>query len=269
MVDFVEEVEEQLRSDRYRSFAARAWPWFLAALLAVVIGWLAAWGYSSWRDRDIGRASIAYDKAITTLVQGDQTGAYTALQQTAASGPAGYRTLALLEQAAIRLTAGKTADAVALFDGAAKAAPNTLLRDFARLRAAQVLLDTTPYPQLQTRVTPLIGDGKPFDLDAREILAMAKLLAGQTAAAKNDFTALSLTLGVTQAMRARAEGAIALIDSGQAGAVAIATKTAATLPPPPPPSVMGDEGGGPPPQDGQPRQGAADDAAGGPPGNAQ
>ena len=48
---------------------------------------------------------------------------------------------------------------------------------------------------------------------------MAKLLAGQTAAAKNDFTALSLTLGVSETMRARAQGAIALIDSGQAGAV--------------------------------------------------
>ena len=44
VVDFVEEVEEQLRSDRYRSFAQRAWPWFVAALVAVVIGWLAAWG---------------------------------------------------------------------------------------------------------------------------------------------------------------------------------------------------------------------------------
>ncbi len=269
MVDFVEEVEEQLRSDRYRSFAMRAWPWFLAALLAVVVGWLAAWGYDAWRNRDIGRASIAYDKAITTLAQGDQTGAYAALQATASSGPAGYRTMALLEQADIRLTGGKTADAVTLYDAAAKAAPNAILRDFARLRAAQSLLDNTPYPQIETRLTPLIGDRKPFDLDAKEMLAMAKLLAGQTAAAKNDFTALSLTLGVTQAMRQRAQGAIALIDSGESGVVASAARAAATLPPLPPQSLTGDAGAGPAPQDGQPQQGAADDAAEGAAGNAQ
>jgi hypothetical protein len=269
VVDFVEEVEEQLRSDRYRTFAMRAWPWFLAALLAVVIGWLAAWGYSSWRDRDIGRASIAYDKAITTLAQGDPTGAYAALQTTANSGPAGYRTLALLQQGDIRATAGKTADAVALYDAAAKAAPNNILGDFARLRAAQVLLDGTPYAQIETRLKPLIGDKKPFDLEAKEMLAMARLLAGQTAAAKSDFTALSLTLGVSQAMRARAEAAIALIDSGQAGVVASAAKAAATLPPLPPQSVMGDVGAGPPSQDGQPQQGAADDTAAGPAGNTQ
>ena len=269
MVDFVEEVEEQLRSDRYRSFAQRAWPWFAAALVAVVIGWLAAWGYNSWRDRNIGRASIAYDKAITTLVQGDPTGAYAALEDTAKSGPSGYRTLALLQQADIRLTAGKTADAVALYDLAAKAAPNNILGDFARLRAAQALLDNAPYPQLETRLTPLIGESKPFDLVAKEMLAMARLLAGQTAAAKNDFTALSLTLGVSEAMRARAQAAIALIDSGQANVVASVARTTATLPPLPPQSVTGDAGGGPPPQDGQPQQGAADDASGGPAGNTQ
>jgi hypothetical protein len=268
VVDFVEEVEEQLRSDRYRNFAMRAWPWFLAALLAVVVGWLAAWGYNSWRDRDIGRASVSYDKAITTLAQGDPTGAYAALESVAGSGPAGYRTLALLQQADIRLTAGKTSDAAALYDAAAKAAPNQVLGDFARLRAAQSLIDGSTFPQMQARLTPLIGDKKPFDLDAKELLAMAKLLAGQTAAAKTDFTALTLTLGVTQSMRARAEASIALIDSGQASAVSAVAKSAATLPPLPPSSVPGGAAGGGPP-DGAPQQGAADDASSGATGNAQ
>jgi hypothetical protein len=121
---------------------------------------------------------------------------------------------------------------------------------------------------MQARLTPLIGDKKPFDLDAKELLAMAKLLAGQTAAAKTDFTALTLTLGVTQSMRARAEAAIALIDSGQASAVSAVAKSAATLPPLPPSSVPdGAAGGGPP--DGAPQQGAADDASSGATGNAQ
>jgi hypothetical protein len=264
VVDFVEEVEEQLRSDRYRGFARRAWPWFLAALVAVVVGWLAAWGYNTWRDRNIGRASIAYDKAITTFAQGDQTGAYTALDAIGKSGPAGYRTLALLQQANMRLQAGKAADAVALYDSAANAAPNAILGDLARLRAAQALLDSAPYPQLETRLKALVGDRKPFDLEAREALAMAKLEAGQLAAAKSDFSALTLTLGVTQSMRARAEAAIGLIDSGQAAVVAQVAKAAATLPPPPPQSVTGAA-----PQNGSPPQGAPDNNADGGAGNTQ
>ena len=51
VVDFIEEVEERLRSDRYATLARRILPWFLAAVLAVIVGWLGVWGYRAWRDR--------------------------------------------------------------------------------------------------------------------------------------------------------------------------------------------------------------------------
>lgn len=232
MVDFIEEVEEQLRSDRYRAILRKAWPWAAAALAAVILAFLGVWGYQTWRDHNIAKASVAYDKALTELAQGDQTGAYNDFAPIAASGPAGYRTLALMQQGNIRLAAGKGEDAAKLFDQAAKAAPDQILADMARLRAALALLDTAPYPQLQTRLTALIGQGKPFDLQAREALAMAKLAAGKTAEARADFTALTLTLGVSQTMRTRAQSAISLIDAGEAGSVVTAARAAATMPPP-------------------------------------
>jgi hypothetical protein len=256
VVDFIEEVEEQLRSDRYRSFARRALPWFAAALAATVIGWLAIWGYNSWQERNIDRASVAYDQAITALAQGDVTGAYTTLDPIAKSGPAGYRTLALIGQGDIRLAAGATGEAVGFYDKAAKAAPNAIFGDAARLKAALALLDDAPYPQLQTRLTALIGDKKPFDLQAREALAMAKLLVGKTSAARGDFNALTLTLGVTPSMRARAQAAIALIDSGEAATAAAVVRMAATLPPPTP-GTLGGLPGAPGAQD----QSAPQDAA--------
>ncbi len=212
MVDFVEEVEEQLRSDRYRGFARRAWPWLLAALIAVVVGWVGAWGYNSWRDRNIGRASTAYDQAVTDLVQGDQTGAFTAFDAIGKSGPAGYRSLALMQEGGIRLAAGKTKEAVEFFDSAARAAPNAIFGDLARLRAVQALIDSAPYSQIEPRLKALMGDRKPFDLEAREAMAMAKLVAGKTSEARGDFNALTITLGVTPSMRARAQAAIALIE---------------------------------------------------------
>jgi hypothetical protein len=234
VVDFIEEVEEHLRSDRYRAFARKAWPWFAALLAAVIAAFLAIWGYDTWRDRDIAAASVTYDKALTELAQGDQTGAYNDFEPVARSGPAGYRTLALMEQGNIRLAARKGADAATLFDKAAKAAPNHIMGDLASLRAALALLDTAPYPQVQVRLSALIGDKKPFDLQAREALAMAKLAAGKTAEARGDFNALAISLGVTQSMQARAQAAVALIDAGEAPAALAAARGAATLPPPKP-----------------------------------
>lgn len=246
MVDFVDEVEEQLRSDRYRALARRILPWFAAALAATIIGWLGVWGFQAWQNRNVGKASIAYDKAVTALSQGDETGAYTDFDVIGKTGPAGYKTLALMQQGNIRLAAGKQQDAAGFYDAAAKAAPNAVLGDLARLKAALALLDTAPLPQLQTRLTDLIGPKKPYDLYAKEALAMAKLEAGKTAEARGDFSALSITLGVTEAMRARAQAAIALIDSGQGPVAVQVVRTAATLPPPNPASLTGQLQGAPP-----------------------
>jgi hypothetical protein len=266
VVDFVEEVEERLRAERYANFASRWLPWIIAAVVAVVIGWLGVWGWRTWEDRNIGRASTTYDGAMTALGSGDQTGAFTALTPVAKDGPAAYKALALMAQADIRLGADKPAEAVTLYDAAAKAAPNPIFRDLARLRAAQVLIDTTPYPQIQTRLTPLIGDNKPYDLLAREALAMAKIEAGKLQEARGDLNAISLTLGVTQALRGRAQAAIQLIDSGQAARVGEVVRQAATMPPSTgaiPPELLGGAAA--------PEEGDADSAgpAQGPPASAE
>jgi hypothetical protein len=232
VVDFIEEVEERLRSDRYRAILRRAWPWAAALLAAVIAAFLGVWGYQTWNSHNIAKASVAYDKAMTELAQGDTTGAYNDFNPVAASGPAGYRTLALMSQGDIRLGAGKGEDAAKLFDQAASVAPDPVFADLAKLRAALAVLDTAPYAQLETRLTPLIGQGKPYDLQAREALAVAKLAAGKTAAARADFNALTLTIGVSSSMRERAQSAISLIDAGEAPAVVAAAKAAATMPPP-------------------------------------
>jgi hypothetical protein len=232
LVDFVEEVEERLRAERYRDLARRYLPWVAAALGAAIVGWLGVWGYDAWRDRNIGQASVVYDKAIVELAQGDTASAYDGLAPIAKDGPAGYRTLALMQQANIRFVQGKTDEAVGLYDAAAKVAPNPIFGDLARLRAAQALMDTAPYAQIETRLKALVADNRPYSLLAKEMLAMAKLEAGKAQAARGDFNAISLTLGVTPGMRARAQGAIALIDSGQAGLVGQVVRTSATMPPP-------------------------------------
>src|SRR5579872_2286934 len=111
VVDFIEEVEEKLRSERYLALA-RVWlPWFLAALACAVIGWLGVWAYRSWEDRNVGAASVAYDRGLQALSSGDQTGAYEAFGAAARTAPSGYKSLSLMQQGNIRLAAGKDADA--------------------------------------------------------------------------------------------------------------------------------------------------------------
>ena len=231
MVDFVEEVEERLRAERYATLSRRLAPWFAAALVLIIAAWLGMWGWQTLQARDVGRASVAYDKALHALEGGDQTGAFTQLQPLAKSGPAGYRTLALMQQGDMRLGADKGVEAAGFYDAAAKTAPNAIFRDLARLRAAQALMDTAPLAQLEPRLKPLIGANKPFDLQAREALAIAHIEAGQLQLAKGELTALSLSLGVSPTTRARAQTAIGLINSGDAKLIGPVAHAAATMAP--------------------------------------
>jgi hypothetical protein len=234
LVDLFDEVDEQLRSDRYVSLFRRIAPWVTGLFALVLLGYFAFWGYKAWQDRNLTTAASAYQKGVDALSQGDVANAEASFQATAKAGSPGYKTLALMQQAALALADNKNADAAKLYDQAAAAAPNQLFGDLARLRAAQALLDTAPLAQLQTRLTPLTDSKRPFSVYAKEALAMAELLAGQTAAARRDFTVVSLSFGAPDDMRQRAQLAIAAIDGGEAPSAVAAVKAAATMPPSPP-----------------------------------
>ncbi|MEJ0066013.1 MAG: tetratricopeptide repeat protein [Caulobacteraceae bacterium] len=242
MVDLFDEVEEELRSDRYRNLLRTLIPWVTGIFAAVLLGYLAFWGYTAWQDRNLAGGALAYQKGVDALSTGDTATALTSFEAAKQAGAPGYKTLALMEQGNLRAELNKPDEAAKLFDQAADAAPNQILGDLARLKAAQVLLDTAPLPQLTTRLTPLMDGKRPYAIFARETLAMAKLMAGKNDAAKSDFQVIQVSLLAPEDMRQRAQLAIALIDSGEAATAVSAVKTAATMPPPPASMV-----GAPPP----------------------
>ncbi|HRD27144.1 MAG TPA: tetratricopeptide repeat protein [Caulobacter sp.] len=254
MVDVFEEVEDQIRTERYRSLAIKALPWALGAAAAALIAALAFWGWDSYSKSQADKASETFMAALEASSQGDQTGAFAKFGEVAKSGARGYRGLALMAQGGLRMEAGKTDEAVKLWDEAAKASDDPLLADLARLKSAFALLDTAPYTELEGRLTPLMEDKRPYRLQAREALAFAKIMAGKATEARADFTYLSQVLGASEGQRKRAQAALALIDSGSAGAIPAAARAAALLPPAPPQMPEGLMGpGGPQAQQGTPQ----------------
>ena len=232
MSDLFEEVEEQLRSDRYRTLAFKILPWVLglaAAALIAVLGW---WGWTHYQDQQIGKASEQYQAGLEALQQGhaDQAGKlFTTVSQSQAKA---YKSLALMQLGGLQLAKNKTAAAVQFFDQAAEAAPDPMIGDAARLKSAFALLDTAPEKDVEARLTPLLQDGRPYRLQAREALAFAKLNAGDLAGARGDFVIISGMLDAPEGARGRAKAAIGLIDSGSAKAVASTVRAAAAALPP-------------------------------------
>jgi len=233
VVDVFEEVEEQLRSDRYRTLALKVMPWVLGALAAGLVVALGVWAFEHYRTEAANKASEQYAQAMDAFDQGRTSEAESLWAEVAKSPSKGYQSLALQHLGAAKLAANQTAEAVKLFDQAAESAPNNVIGDVARLKSAFALLDTAPLKDMEARLDPLTKEGRPYRTEAREALAFAKLLAGDQAGARGDFVVISLLPDAQQTARDRARAAMALIDSGSAKALPGAVKAALALPPPP------------------------------------
>jgi hypothetical protein len=231
VADLFEEVEEQLRSDRYRALALRAWPWVATALAAGLLAWLGWWGWNHYRQTQIDKASEEYSDGLNALQQGRVDQAQSLFGDVAKSSARGYRSLALMHLGAILLTQNDTKGAVKLFDQAAEVAPDQMIGDAARLKSAFALLDTAPRQEMETRLNPLLQDGRPYRVQAREALGFVKLMAGDLPGARGDFVIISGMLDAPQSARSRAKAAIGLIDSGSVKALAATARAAEALPP--------------------------------------
>jgi hypothetical protein len=246
LVDVFDEVEEQLRSDRYRTLA-RSWaPWAGGVALVVVLAVGGYWGWSTWQDSLAAKASDGFAAGVEALQAGDEAKAFSSFEQVAKTGNPAFKSMALMAQGGMRLQAGEAGDAAGFFDRAADADKDPLFSDQARLKSALALMDTAPYAQTEAKLMPLMGDKRPYRLQAKEALAFARLMAGNVKDARRDFVALQTMLGVSESMRQRANLALQTIDSGSAKTLpAIVKQSLATPPSPPQPQFSPDMG---PPQ---------------------
>jgi hypothetical protein len=228
VVDVFSEVDEQLRSDQIKNLFLKYLPGVLGGLAALLVLAFAYWGFSSYRQSTAEKASAAYAQGMDSLTKGDSAAAFAQFAVAAKSASAIYRSLALQQQGAIRLDQNKVSEAVSLFDEAAKAAPDPVVADTARLKSAYALLDTASYADLEARLKPLTDAQRPLSAMAKECLAFAELKAGKTSAARSDFVVLSLLASASDDIRQRAGAAIAMIDKGQGPQLVATVKAALT-----------------------------------------
>ncbi|QLQ13627.1 MAG: tetratricopeptide repeat protein [Brevundimonas sp.] len=216
MVDVFEEVEEELRSERYKRLAQRWLPVIggvLGVALIVALGW---WGWQSWQTKQADAASAAFQRGLETLQGGNPIGADSQFVEAAKRGGA-YKVLALQMRAEVALQQNKVPEAIAFLDEAAGASRDPLLRDAPALKAAMLTMDTdATLADIEARLEPLTGDKRPLRYQAREALALARLQHGQVQPARETLVALQRALDAPQDVTQRAEAAVELIDNGGA-----------------------------------------------------
>lgn len=216
MVDVFEQVEEELRSDRYKRLARTWLPVVGGVLLVALVAALSFWGWDSWQTSKADKASIAYDRGLESLEAGNPVGADAAFIQAAKEGNGAYKAMALSQRAGIALAANRVPEAIAHLDEAARASRDPLLSDTAALKAAYLAMDSESLEQIEARLEPLVKEGRPFSAFALEARAMAWLQHGKVAEAREALILLKNGLDTPPVVTQRADLAIAAIDSGAA-----------------------------------------------------
>jgi hypothetical protein len=232
VVDLFDEVEEQLRSERYKSMARKAAPWGIGVVVLALVVTLGVWGWDTYRTREADRASDAYNAAVALRDGSDMTKAKAAFTELSTSGPKAYRAMALMQLGGFAMEDDDSKAAVTLFDQAAEVGADPMITDAARLKSAFALMDTAPYADIERRLTEIADDDRPYRAVAREALAFAKLKNGDMTGARSDFNALTLALDSTEALRDRSNRMVQLIDSGTAKVLPQAANAAIALPAP-------------------------------------
>ena len=228
MVDFISEVEEELRKDDYNKFLRQYGPWIIGLLVGVVL----AVAFFEWREysneRTAQAAAASYLDADDLLQDGETDRASRAFLELAGVAPDGYAGLSLMRAANIAADNGNAAEAVRLYDLAAERFDLDRHSHLAQIKAAYVLANEEQWSDVDLRAEDLIEEGAPYEFLARELVASAALNQGDTSRAREQFSYLSVIPGVPEAIGARADQALTLLN----GADRLAQDTSSDLPAP-------------------------------------
>ncbi len=208
---FIQEVDEEYRRDRMM----QQWQRFRVPIIAGVVLLLAGTAaYQFWRSYSADRAEAAARAFVTAQAlgqDGKHTEAAQAFGNLVNSGAEGYALLADFQRAGQLLRAKDVAGAIAAYDAiAGNNAYAADFRDLARYYAALNGLDSLALDEISRRVGS-IPAASPWNSNARELLALAELKAGNRDQARKLLTELADDTRASVGVRGRASELLAAL----------------------------------------------------------
>lgn len=182
--EFIREVDEELQREKLALLWKRWGNLVIAGAVGIVLataGWV---GWQRWQESERRAEAARFAAVEQLLVEGRDKDAAAALRGFAGEASAGFATLARLLAAAAAERANDPDAALADLEAVIrdpKADP--LLKEAAGLLEAAHRLDREDPKALAARLEPLAVDGAPFRHAALQLLAAARLRAGEREAA--------------------------------------------------------------------------------------
>ena len=202
---FLREVDENLRRDQAQAMAKRFGPLIVGAILLFLAA-IGGWMY--WQDRQAKVTAIdseTLSSAMNDIAAKKDAAAAPKLDQLANSSSDGIAIEAKLTQAALAITSGKAATAIAIYRSvSADSSVAQPFRDIATLRLAAMEFDSIKPEEVIARLEPLAKPGTPWFGSAGELTGMAMIKMGRKAEAGRLFASIAADKTVPDTIRSRA-----------------------------------------------------------------
>jgi hypothetical protein len=214
----IREIEEEVRRDKLLKLWNQYGTYAVAGVAAIVL-LVGGWQWYSAYQRDLAqKAGGQYQEAITKLEGDKKPDGLAGLEQIAKSGTPAYAALAKLRLAAEHKDAGKSDEALKLYQAVSDdSATDQMLRSFASLQIASLKVDDGSWTEVQNRLNDLADESSPWRYTARELLGLAAYKHKRWADAQQAYTALLSDPGTPQDLKVRAQTALALITREDVG----------------------------------------------------
>lgn len=222
MVDFIDEVNEELRRARLNKIWKSTGNYIIGASVLIVVATAASvlWrSYETDRQNKVAEQYVAAEKLRVARKSAEADAAFAEIAKASAKG---YPALARLKQASSQRDSGQLEEAMANYLAVAEdRSVDEGLRSFARIYAAQMMGEARkPVSEIEAVLKPVLSDSdSPFAPFAKEQLAFAALGLEDIATARRLLEELSADSKASPALRQRAtvQAATLAADAAKSG----------------------------------------------------
>lgn len=209
--DFLRELEDDLRQDRWHDFWIRSRLYiFLAAGLILLAsgGWHMYMLHQTQKQEEL---ALRYEQALQKIRANELAQAEKDFSDLSHSGSVGYSLLARFQWARQKALTDPRA-AIQLYDALnADSSLPLFAQDLAQLQASLLALEIEPPENIFKRLEPLSQPNRPFRSTALEIQGLLSLKQGETQRASQAFDQIIQDLQAPPTLRERVEAFQSLI----------------------------------------------------------
>jgi hypothetical protein len=209
--ELFDEVDEDVRREQLKKLWDR-YSIYIVGVAFLIVAAVGGWrGYQYLEAKKAAEAGTAFDKAAELSDQNKHSEAEAAFNNLATTAPSGYRLLARLRVAG-EVAIRDPQAAVKLYDDiAADRSVSALDQELAKIRAAQLLVETSTYPNLLARIESATAPAATFRHTARELLALSAWHANDMTSARKWLDMIANDGETPAGLRSRAEALQAVL----------------------------------------------------------